>query len=108
MFLAFEQAGHDVYRLRDLLPADSSDRLVIAKARELNAVLVSLNGDFADIVQYPPQAYAGIVALQIRGRPEMLDGILHRVLRHFADDPDQSHYAGKLLLAEIHRIRVRT
>jgi len=51
--------------LRDLLPVDSSDAVVIAKAQEVNAILLSLNGDFADIVVYPPRNYRGIVALQM-------------------------------------------
>ena len=51
--------------LEDLLPVDSSDAVVIAKAQEVNAILLSLNGDFADIVTYPPRNYRGIVALQM-------------------------------------------
>jgi predicted nuclease of predicted toxin-antitoxin system len=43
-------AGHEVQRLRDHLPAESPDALVIAKAQELDAILLSQNGDFADIV----------------------------------------------------------
>lgn len=46
-------AGHEVTRLRDHLPTDSPDSLVIAKAQEINAILVSLNGYFPDIVTYP-------------------------------------------------------
>ena len=45
-------AGHEVLRLRDHIPADSSDQLVISKAQEEGAILLSLNGDFADIVTY--------------------------------------------------------
>jgi predicted nuclease of predicted toxin-antitoxin system len=39
-----QDAKHDVLRLRDLLPVDSPDAVVIAKAQEVNAILLSLNG----------------------------------------------------------------
>ena len=48
------QHGHQVTLLREVLPIRSLDPAVIAKAQELGAVLLSLNGDFADIVAYPP------------------------------------------------------
>src|SRR5256885_1040333 len=50
-------AGHEVFILKEHIPQDSDDPVVIAKAQELDAVLVSLNGDFADIVTYPPSDY---------------------------------------------------
>jgi predicted nuclease of predicted toxin-antitoxin system len=59
-------AGQDVLRLKEVLPAESADAIVIAKAQELGAILLSLNGDFADIVSYPPQNCGGIIALQMR------------------------------------------
>ena len=55
--------GHQVTLLREVLPMRSLDPVVIAKAQELGAVLVSLNGDLADIVAYPPASYLGIVAV---------------------------------------------
>src|SRR5216683_3100823 len=59
-------ATHEVVRLRDVLPVESPDTIVIAKAQEMDAILLSMNGDFADIVTYPPNNYKGIVALQMR------------------------------------------
>jgi hypothetical protein len=40
--------GHNVTLFRDVLPIRSPDSDVIAKAQSLRAILVSLNGDFAD------------------------------------------------------------
>jgi len=56
------QGGHDVTLLREVFPIRSPDSTVIGKARELGVILLSLNGDFADIVAYPPEAHLGIVA----------------------------------------------
>ena len=50
-------SGFEVFRLRDFIPADSPDLVVISKAQELDSILISLNGDFADIVAHPPANY---------------------------------------------------
>ncbi len=42
-----QEAGHEVIRLKDVLPTESPDGLVAAKAQQLDAILLSLNGDFA-------------------------------------------------------------
>lgn len=46
------EGGHEVMRLREHLPVESLDTVVIAQAQHLDAILLSLNGDFADIVTY--------------------------------------------------------
>jgi predicted nuclease of predicted toxin-antitoxin system len=38
-------AGHEVLRLKNHIPTDSPDSVVISKAQELDAILISLNGD---------------------------------------------------------------
>lgn len=72
-------AGHDVMRLREHLPVDAPDASVLAKAQDLSALLLSLNGDFADIVRYPPSQYLGIVALQIRNHPEVTAQVVDKL-----------------------------
>jgi predicted nuclease of predicted toxin-antitoxin system len=66
------EAGHEVVRLREQLPLESPDADVIAKAQQLDAILLSLNGDFADIVTYPPADYQGIIALSKCGTTRRL------------------------------------
>ena len=102
-----QESGYDVLRLRDYLPADSSDQLVIAKAQKLDAILLSLNGDFADIVTYPPGRFKGIVALQVRNHPEIMPQLLERLRNYLSAHEKMDYYSGKLLIAEIHRIRSR-
>lgn len=101
-------AGHEVIRLRECLPTDSPDPIVLQKATDLDAVLVSLNGDFADITTYPPADHRGIVALQVRNHPETVMPITRRFLTYLLQHPDRRNMDGKLLLVEAHRIRVRT
>ena len=100
-------AGHEVLRLRDVLPVDSPDRVVIAKAQEIDAILISLNGDFADIVTYPPKKYKGNVALQMRNHAEILERLMARFAEYLKTQPTMEHYRAKLLVVEVNRIRIR-
>lgn len=104
---ALRDAGHEVWHVRDCIPVESPDSVVISKAQELGAILVSLNGDFADIVAYPPADYKEIVALQVRNHPEVLPQMISKLKDYLPTHPDMTHYAGKLLLVEVHRIRIR-
>jgi len=104
---ALESKGHEVLRLRNQMATDAPDPDVIEKAQVLDAVLLSLNGDFSDIVRYPPSKYGGIISMQVRNRPEVLAQIMERLTRYLTDQSDREHYRGKLLLVEAHRIRVR-
>jgi hypothetical protein len=99
-------AGHEVLRLRDHLPSDSPDPVVMAKAQELDALLLSLKGDFADIVSYPPADPQGIIALQLRNHPEIISLLMARVCNYLSLHSDRQHDRGKLLVVEVHRIRV--
>ena len=99
--------GHDVLILRDHLPIDSPDEVVIAKAQELGAILVSLNGDFADIVTYPPINYRGIVSIQLRNHPEVIPLLMQKLLDYLSNNSDMEHYQGKLFIVEVNKIRIR-
>ena len=99
--------GHEVVRLKDILAPDSADPVVITKAKEIDAILISLNGDFADIITYPPESYGGIVALQVRNHPEVIPQIIAPLGLYLSTYPDRAFYRGKLLVVEPHRIRVR-
>lgn len=89
------------------IPIDSADEVVITQAQELDAILVSLNGDFSNIVTYPQANYKGIISLQVRNHPEIIPQLMDRLVRYLSAHPNLDHYQGKLLLAEVHRIRVR-
>ncbi len=100
-------ADYEVWYLRDYLPIESPDLVVISKAQELGMILISLNGDFANIFDYPPSNYQGIIALQVRNHPEVLPQIVSRLTDYLSANPDMGHYKGKLFLIEVHRIRIR-
>ena len=104
---ALRDRDYEVFRLKDHIPQDSPDAFVISKALQLGAILLSLNGDFADIVTYPPSEYKGIVALQVRNHPEIIPQMMERLNGYLSGHPHMNHYEGKLFLAEVHRIRIR-
>ena len=105
---ALNATGSEVFRLREHLATDSLDPAVIEKAHQLNCLLSSANGDFADIVKFPPKDYRGIISLQVRNHPEVLPQIVARLTAYVDAHPEMSHNHGKLFLFEAHRVRVRT
>ena len=102
-----KEEGYTVFWLKDHISPDSSDEVVISKAQKLDSILISLNGDFADIVRYPPAKYKGIISLQVRNHPEVIPSLLTVLKRYLSKHPDMEYYKGKLFLVESHRIRVR-
>lgn len=102
-----KDAGHEVLILREHLPQDAPDPAVIEKAQQEEAILLTLNGDFSDIVAYPPSKFVGIIALQIKNRPSMVEPIMDRLITFIDAHPNQDDFAGLLLLVESHRIRIR-
>ena len=102
-----QEANHEVLRLRDVLPVESSDMVVITKAQEIDAILLSLNGDFSHIVNYPPKDYKGIVALQMHSHAETLPKLVARLTAYLKVHTTMDHYRGKLLVVEVDRIRIR-
>ena len=100
-------AGHGVLRLKDHLPAEAADQAVIAKAQELGAILLSLNGDFVDIAAYPPAQFRGLVALQILNHPEITSLLLERLWRYLELHTPKEDYRGKLIIVDASHIKIR-
>ena len=86
-----QDAGYEVFRLKDYIPADSTDKEVILKAQKLDSILISLKGDFADIVIYPPANYKGILALQVKNHPETTPHLVIRLKEYLSSYPDINH-----------------
>ena len=101
-----QNEGYEIFKLRDFLPKDSDDKLVILKAQEHNSILISLNGDFADIITYPPENYKGIIALQVRNHPEVIPHLMTKLKDYLINNSQMDYYNGKLILVEAHRIRI--
>ncbi len=101
-----QNEGYEIFQLRDFLPKDTNDRSIILKAKELNSILISLNGDLADIITYPPKDYYGIIALQVKNHPEIIPQLMTRLKGYLLKYLRINHYNGKLIIVEVHRIRL--
>ena len=101
------EAGHEVLLLKEYVPQNASDYVVIEAAQRENAILLSLNGDFSDIVAFPPASYSGIIALHIKNRTQSIDSLLARLITYLDGNQVQGEYNGLLILVEAHRIRLK-
>jgi predicted nuclease of predicted toxin-antitoxin system len=96
--------GYLVVTVTEHIPANSADTDVIQLAQQLDAVLLSIDLDFANVIDYPPDQYAGIVVLRyaipdeeylINSLQKMLDELYREQLRQ------------TLVIVEPKRYRVR-
>lgn len=56
--------GYDATLMSEHISADAPDVEVIALAHRLDAVLFTVDLDFANILDYPPADYGGIIVLR--------------------------------------------
>lgn len=59
------EAGHEVAEVRECLPSGAPDEQVAQLARQEQRVLVTRDFDFADIRNYPPHQYPGLIVLEL-------------------------------------------
>ena len=60
--------GHDVLTIVDQEMSGASDERIYEICREEGRVLVTLDHDFGQTLRFPPEATAGIVVLECKGR----------------------------------------
>lgn len=102
-----KSAGFAVTLLREVLPINSPDPAVIAAAQKREAILITLNGDFSDLITYPPAEYGGIIAIQLHNHPETIPSLMRNLIGYLQANPQREFFRGKLLIVEPHRIRIR-
>src|SRR5690349_5246624 len=71
------QMGHDAIDVRDIGMGAATDDLIAAHAQHDQRALVTRDFDFADIRNYPPANYPGIIVLRL---PD--DAIAMQVVRY--------------------------
>ncbi len=96
--------GYRAALMTDHIPADSPDRLVMTLATKLDAVLLTADLDFANILDYPPSAYGGIVIIRYQAHNETeVDNTLKAML----NDLYRDELRGVLVIVAAGRYRVR-
>ncbi len=104
---ALRKAGHEVLLLRENMPSESEDVQVLTRAQDLKCILLSLNGDFADVLAYPPHKYGGIISLELRNQPVVISRLTATLIDYLNAHPEMEHFRSRLFRVGPHRIRVR-
>ena len=100
----FAEAGHDAVTVSEQEMTGAGDPRVAAVCRSEGRALVTLDMDFADIRNYPPQEYPGLVVFRLsRHGPGRVLAVAARLLEVLPGTSLQ----GQLWVVEDGRIRIR-
>ncbi len=84
--------------------ADAADSAVLTLAQSFDAVLLTVDLDFSNIVSYPPHKYAGLIVMRLRASNEtQVDATLKQTLA----DLYRERLRGRLVIVDADRYRVR-
>ena len=100
------ELGHESLDVRDVLPGGVDDAVIAAHARTHQLVLVTRDFDFADIRNYPPEAYPGLVVLELPDDATAKQ--INQTLKLFASNTQWlARLPGRLAIVELWRVRFR-
>jgi predicted nuclease of predicted toxin-antitoxin system len=98
------QAGHDVATVLEQGYGGSVDAQVATLCQRESRVLVTLDMDFADIRNYPPAEFPGLIVLRLRQQDKpCVFGMLTRLVQVIRREPLEGH----LWIVEENRVRIR-
>jgi predicted nuclease of predicted toxin-antitoxin system len=100
------QLGHDAVDVRDIGMRSATDDVIAAHARTNQQALATRDFDFADIRNYPPADYAGIVVLELPDdatAPQVV-ALLEKFVRR---EDWLARLPGRLAVVELWRVRFR-
>ena len=104
--VVLRQFGHEAVDVRDIAMRNADDDVIAAHARRNWQTLVTRDFDFADIRNYPPADYAGIVVLDLPNDASAAQVL--KVLERFARREDWlAQLPGRLASVEPSRVRFR-
>jgi predicted nuclease of predicted toxin-antitoxin system len=96
----------EALEVRDVLPVGVDDATVAAYAQSHHLVLVTRDFDFADIRNYPPANYPGLVVLQLPDDATAKQ--VNQTLESFVcNKPLLGRLSGRLAIVESWRVRFR-
>ena len=97
------EAGHDVSTAAEQSLVGAGDREIAALCRAEKRCLVTVDLGFAQILDYPPQEYAGLVVLR-HPRPTLAG--MRDLVRLLAVAVERESPVGKLWIVEPGRLRI--
>lgn len=100
----FIECGHDCHNVHEEGIAGGTDDALVEICRSEERHLVTVDLDFADIIRYPPDGYAGIIVFRVsRQDPEFLN----RRLREVMSVLESIRLPGHLVIVSDERVRFR-
>lgn len=96
--------GHEVITLKEVGQAEAEDPQVLTLAQSLDAVLVTNDKGFGNILTYPPERYGGILLLRMTAANQQR---VHEILRDFLDKHDRDALRKALVVINAHTYRIR-
>ena len=96
--------GLEVTSTRELGLEQAPDDEIVMVARNLDAVIVTFNMDFADIRFYPPSAHTGVIRLRIE--PQTIE-VVHPILKNLFTSIPHDQLKGALTTVTKDKIRIR-
>ena len=96
--------GHDADTVQDEGLSGAPDRLILGHVRAEGRMLWRLDKGIADIRQYPPSLYAGIVLYRIGAEGP---GVVYAFIRQHIDQILAMDVSGRLLVITEHSFRIR-
>lgn len=96
--------GHDAVAVIEVGLAGASDPEVAAFAAHQGRILITLDGDFANIIRFPPERTAGVIRLRLHPPTEEAIG---RRLRSAIPRLVGRNLSGQLVVVQADRIRIR-
>jgi len=101
-----QELGYEAMDVRDVGLRGVSDDQIAAYAKTKGLCLVSADGGFANIRQYPPGEYHGLVILDLPPRATL--PVILRLMREFFTHTDiVRDLSGKLAIVAFGRVRLR-
>ena len=104
--LLLENLGHQGSHARDIGIGDAPDSEIAARARSLGAGIVTRDVDFADIRNYPPHEYQGLIVLRMPD-DAVAQTIVHQLERFLKQPALAARLPGHLVIIEPDRVRFR-
>lgn len=104
--MVLRQLDHVTTDVRDAGMRAAKDEVIAEYARSNHLVVVTRDFDFADVRNYPPSLYDGIVVIKVR--EDATAAHITKVLGTFAKRTDWlAHLKGRLAIVEEWRVRFR-
>jgi len=97
--------NHNALHVKDLKLQNASDKEIIDWAKQNKAALISRDFDFANILNFPPKDYSGIIILKTPSFYTAFE--IKRVLKNFIEEINSSLIPKSTIIVEETRFRIK-